>query len=189
MENKILILDLETTGFSPSKSMIAEIGIVSLDVITGEKEILFDQVVKEPAFTPSDVKKSWIVQNRYMSAEEIIRAPFLSDFIAEIQNIINKYPVGATAYNNKFDFRFLDHRGIAFPKKLQCPMLLSTDICKIPKKNGRGWKWPTVTECRAYFFGKDTGYVEAHRGASDAMDEAEIVFELINLGLFEVGNE
>jgi len=35
MENKILIIDIETTGFLP-KGKIVEIGIVELDILTVE---------------------------------------------------------------------------------------------------------------------------------------------------------
>lgn len=99
--------------------------------------------------------------------------------------ILDSYPLGATAFNNEFDFGFLENRNFVFPKKLPCPMKLSTDICKIPHKNGRGNKWPTVEEAFNFFF-PDANFVEKHRGADDAFHEAMIVHELFKLGVFKI---
>jgi len=96
---------------------------------------------------------------------------------SEIQEIINRYPLGATAYNIAFDFSFLKNRRFVFPRKLDCPMLLSTDVCRIPNSYRKGsFKWPKVEEAYAYFFPTEH-YVEKHRGADDAIHEAKIVFE------------
>ena len=102
-----------------------------------------------------------------------------------IQEIINKYPLGATAFNNVFDFDFLESRNFVFPKKLPCPMILSTNICRIPNAKGKGYKWPKVQEAYDFLFG-ETAYVEEHRGGDDAFHEAEIVKELYDRGVFKL---
>ena len=99
----------------------------------------------------------------------------------KVQEIFDKYP--ATAYNKKFDFDFLRDRGLVI-RDLPCPMILATDICKIPHANGYGNKWPKVQEAWDFFF-PDTGYIEKHRGANDAEHEALIVHELHKLGVFK----
>ena len=180
---KILIIDIETTGFSHTSGKIVEIGIVGLDLATGEKQILFDQVCQEYGVTLEELEASWIVQNSSLTADEILSSKLLSDHAEEIQGILNSYEHGATAFNNVFDFGFLESRGFVFPKKLPCPMKLSTDICKIPGKYG--FKWPKVEEAHKHFFG-DIGYVEQHRGADDAFHEADIVYELFKLGVFQL---
>lgn len=184
MNNKILILDIETTGFLP-KGKIVEIGVVELDVMTGEKRILYDQVCKPEGITRKEVEESWIVQNGYMTVEEIRLARPLMHIIEEVQIIVDAYPLGATAYNNKFDFDFLTSVGLRIGKRLPCPMLLSTDICMLPSPRGYGFKWPKVEEAWEFYFGK-TGYVEKHRGADDAFHEADIVYELIKRGVFKI---
>ena len=68
---KILILDIETTGFLKQGGKIVEVGIVSLDLDTGDKKILFDEVMHERPMTKQHVDSSWIVQNKYMTTEEI----------------------------------------------------------------------------------------------------------------------
>ena len=180
---KILIIDIETTGFSHRSAKIVEIGIVELNLATGEKQIVFDQVCQEQGTTIEEIEKSWIVENSTLTTEEILAAKFLHDLSPEIQDIINKYEHGATAFNNVFDFGFLESRGFVFPKKLACPMQLSTNICKIPSP--RGFKWPKVEEAHTHFFG-NVGYIEQHRGADDAFHEADIVLELFKLGVFKL---
>lgn len=183
---KILIIDIETTGFQGQGGKIAEIGIVELCLNSGEKKIVFDKVIN-PNLETDKIKNSWIVQNGYMTTEDILNGVNFETVKEEIQSIINSYPEGATAFNRSFDFNFLESYGINFPKKLPCPMIKSTDICKIPKV-GRGafyggFKWPKVEEAYKYFL-PDSTYEEIHRGADDAFHEADIVFELNKIGKF-----
>lgn len=182
--SKILVLDLETTGFLNENGKIVEIGIVELNLDNGEKKIIYNQVCHEKGITLEDVEKSWIVQNSDLNVEQIKYSPSLDRIKPTVQKILDDYPLGATAFNNSFDFGFMENRGFVFPKKLDCPMKLSTDICQIPSPRG-GFKWPKVQEAYDFFFGK-TDYIEQHRGADDAFHEAEIVFELYKRGVFKL---
>lgn len=183
--SKILIIDIETTGFQQQGGKIVEVGIVELDLSNGNRTILFDEVCHEAGITLEEVEKSWIVQNSDLTTVRIKYSESLTNKSKRIQKILNDYPLGATAFNNAFDFGFLESRGFVFPKKLDCPMKLSTDICKIPHPNGYGLKWPKVEEAHKHFFG-DVGYIEKHRGADDAYFEAEIVYELYKMGIFKI---
>ena len=180
---EILIIDIETTGFLQKGGKIVEVGIVALDLTTGNKMILFDEACHERPITLKEVEDAWIVKNSDLTVEAIRNSRQLKAMKAEIQAILDDYPNGATAFNNAFDFGFLEDRGFRFPKKLDCPMKLSTDICKLPSPRG-GFKWPKVEEAWVHFFG-DTGYIEKHRGADDAFHEADIVMELYKLGIFK----
>lgn len=181
---KILILDIETTHFLQKGGKIVEIGIVELDLTNGDRVKLFDEVCHEKGITLKEVEGAWIIENSDLTVEMIRNSRRLDRMQPEIQEIINKYPLGATAFNNSFDFGFLEDRGFRFPKKLPCPMKLATDICKLPSPRG-GYKWPKVEEAHKHFFG-DVGYVEQHRGADDAYFEAEIVYELYKMGVFKL---
>lgn len=65
-------------------------------------------------------------------------------------------------------------------------MILATDVCKLPSKNGySSYKWPTVEEAWRHLFPSNT-YNELHRGADDARHEALIVFELYQQGIFNI---
>jgi len=179
---KILILDIETTGFLNSGGKIVEVGMVELDLSNGERKIIFSEVCHENGITKEEVENAWIVKNSTLTVEAIRKSKNLNVLKPQIQAILNSYQTGATAFNNAFDFGFMENRGFVFPKKLACPMLLSTDIVAIPSP--RGYKWPKVQEAYNYFFGK-TDYIEQHRGADDAMHEAEIVYELYKRGIFK----
>lgn len=181
---KILILDIETTGFSPKKNFIVEIGIVELDLSNGNRKIIFDHVMHEKGITKKEVEESWVVENTTITVDEIRRSKSLDYYKDEIQDIFNLYPLGVTAYNKKFDFGFLSNRDFKF-NELPCPMLVSTDVCKIPNKWNNGYKWPNVQEAYDFFFAPHN-YIEVHRGGDDAYHEAEIVYELYLRGKFEI---
>ena len=180
---KILVLDLETTGFQKDNGKIVEIGIVELDLNGGKRRIIFDEVVYEAGITAEEVKSSWIVNNSSLTVDAIRNGWELGKVRSEVQGMLNRYHLGATAFNNTFDFGFLESRGFVIPNKLPCPMRLSTDICKIP--GNYGYKFPNLQEAYDFFFGK-TDYVELHRGADDALHEAEIVYELYMRGIFKL---
>jgi DNA polymerase III epsilon subunit-like protein len=182
--SKILIVDIETTGFSPTKNKIVEIGIVSLDLLNGEIEILFNQLVKESGMTLEQLNKSWIVKNEFIKYNDIINANWLSDYFVEIQTIFESYPLGITAFNNSFDLGFLKARGFNWHKTLPCPMKLSQKIVRARDKNG-SVKMPNAQETYNYFF-PGSKYVEKHRGADDAKHEAEIVYKLYRMGIFRL---
>ncbi len=182
--SKILVLDIETTGFLKSGGKIIEIGIVELDLENGEREILFSEVCHEESITLAEIENSWIVKNSDITTKLIKFSGTLESKRKRIQRILDSYPEGATAFNNAFDFGFLENRGFNFVRKLPCPMKLSTDICKLPSPRG-GYKWPKVEEAHLHFFG-NVGYIEKHRGADDAFFEAEIVYKLYQLGIFKV---
>ena len=175
---KIAVVDIETTGFNPRDDCLVEIGIVELDLETGEKRVLFDQIVREDHYTEEHAN-SWVFSNSDLTHEEVMAASPL-DF-ETVQDILIKY--SATAYNKKFDFGFLEYRGFVI-NSLLCPMIVATDVCRIPGRFG-GNKWPTVTEAYNFLFGDDS-YVEKHRGIEDAMDEADIVYELYKLGHYKI---
>lgn len=180
---KILIIDIETTDFLNRGGKIVEIGIVELDLDSGDKKIIYDEVTHEKGITQEEVEKSWIIENSDLTIEAIRKSKCLDLLKDEIQTIINSYGLGATAYNNKFDFGFLKDRGFCFPKELPCPMLLSTNLCKL---NGPyGYKYPKVQEAYDYFVGEND-YTEKHRGADDALHEAQIVYELYKIGIFKL---
>lgn len=181
---KILILDIETTGFLNQGGKIVELGIVELDLSNGNKEIIFNEVCHEKGITLEEINDSWIIKNSDLNINLVKYSGTLESKKQRIQNILNSYPLGATAFNNDFDFGFLQDRGFVFPKKLPCPMKLSTDICKLPSPRG-GYKWPKVEEAHLHFFG-DVGYIEKHRGADDAFFEADIVYRLFQDGVFIV---
>lgn len=187
VDNKILVIDIETTGFLNQGGSIVEIGIVQLDLSNGQITTVYDSLLKEDIFSEKHLLPpfGWIFENSDLTAADLNNAPDAKDVLEEVQSILSEYPLGCTAYNKRFDFGFLCDRGLEI-KELPCPMILSTEICRLPKRNGyAGYKWPSVQEAFEYFF-PDVEYTERHRGADDAHHEAMIVYELFKRGAFKV---
>ncbi|MBS3749079.1 MAG: 3'-5' exonuclease [Candidatus Thermoplasmatota archaeon] len=177
--NEIIVVDIETTGFLKQQGLIVEIGMVKLNLETGKRTIMYDELVKEEGFDKRH-QHAWIFQNSDLCFEKVLKAPPLDYSL--LQELFNTYP--ATAYNKRFDFDFLNDRGLKI-KELDCPMKLSTTLCKLP--GYYGYKWPTVQEAYNFFF-EDNDYVELHRACDDAFHESEIVWELYKQGIFQVPN-
>lgn len=185
--NKILVLDIETTGFLNQGGSIVEIGIVELNLDNGEIKEVYNSLCREEILTAKhrDAPFGWIFRNSDLKVEDVRKAPDFKIVKKEVQEILDKYPLGCTAFNNAFDFGYLRNRGIEI-KSLPCPMKLSTSICKLPNKNGySGYKWPSVEEAFAHFFPEEK-YEEKHRGADDAFHEAKIVYKLFTMGVFKL---
>lgn len=180
---KIAVIDIETTGFQNQGGLIVEIGIVGLDLETGDIKNEFDAIVKEAEFSDRHIRSpfGWVFQNSDLNYEDVSLANSLESYITEIQTILDKYPLGATAFNKQFDFGFLKSRGLII-KELPCIMLTATDVVNLPPNPGYNTpKWPKVEEAWEYFF-PNKNYVEAHRALDDARHEALIAYELYKLG-------
>lgn len=183
-EKKNLIIDIETTGFLKDGGKLVEVGIVELNLENGEKKILFDKVTHEKGVTKEEVEKSWIVEISDLTVEDVRHSKRWDLLKGDVQKIIDSYPLGVTAFNSAFDFTFLETKGINFPKKLACPMLLSTNVLKLKGYYGN-YKWPTVNEAYNFYF-PESKFVEKHRGADDAFHEADIVYELYKSDIFKL---
>ena len=184
---KILVLDIETTGFLNQGGSIVEIGIVELNLDNGEIKEVYNSLCREKILSAKHKEEpfGWIFRNSDLTPEEVRKAPEFEKVKEEVQEILDQYPLGCTAFNNAFDFGFLRSRGFKI-EGLPCPMKLSTNICKIPNRNGyAGYKWPSVEEAFAFFF-PDIDYTEKHRGADDAFHEAMIVHKLFQMNVFKL---
>jgi DNA polymerase III epsilon subunit-like protein len=183
-KTKILVVDIETSGFSYQKDVIFEIGIVSLDLSSGEITTLFDSCGREPHLSARH-RDSWIFSNSDLTPDMVRSAPTMEEIRPKVQSIFSAHS-GMSAFNSKFDFGFLRNRNFVLPKELPCPMILSTEILKLPPKNGYpGFKYPSAQEAWDYYF-PDSPYTEKHRGASDSIMESKIIYEMYRLGIFKV---
>ncbi len=184
---EIAVVDIETSGFQNQGGLIVEIGIVSLDLDTGNITNEFDSIVKEDDFSIKHSQNpfGWVFQNSDLKYEDVVSANSLIEMLPSIQKIFDKFPIGATAFNKQFDFGFLQSRGLKI-RELPCIMLSATDVVDLPPNPGFYTpKWPKVEEAWEYFF-PNIDYIEAHRALDDARHEALIAYELYKLGKFEI---
>ncbi|MHA1458746.1 MAG: 3'-5' exonuclease [Promethearchaeota archaeon] len=178
---KIAIIDIETTDLKPDNGLIIEIGIVELDLITGATKILFDSFVKEPEFG-EEHKNAWIFNNSDLKFEDCVDAPSLNNVKKHIQEIFDHYSL--TAYNNSFDFGFMESRGFIIKKDIPDIMAVAKKACKIMHSRG-GYKNPKMQEAWDNLF-PNTNYIEKHRAVDDAIHEAKILFEMYKRGEYKV---
>ena len=71
---KLLIIDIETTGFVPQGQSIVEIGIVLCDSDTRETIPVFNQIVRDDEFDYNKHKNAWIFQNSDLNIEKVMAA-------------------------------------------------------------------------------------------------------------------
>ncbi len=176
---KLLVIDIETTGLDVETDAIVEIGAALADTDTKEIEVVFDKIIKDETWKPAIHKNAWIFQNSDLKPEQIESAPTLKEVFDELQELITKYDT--VAFNLKFDERFLTKRGFVFNKS-KCLMEAVKNYVVFKNETGRSVK-PSVEEIYNHFLvGKDEAkYVESHRAANDAVDEAKIMFHMIKL--------
>lgn len=171
---KVAVIDIETTDFLDKGGSIVEIGICQLDFKTGGIEPIFDEVINENGFEEDNHVKDWIFENSDLTINDVYAAKSLEHYRIVLQLILTNYRV--TSYNQKFDMAYLRDRGFIIDELFDDPMLLATDICKLPGNFGN-YKWPKVTEAYKHFF-PDKEYNEKHRAYQDAVDEAIILYKI-----------
>jgi len=171
---KILILDIETTGFNQYVDAIVEVGMALVDTNTSKIERIYDKVVKDDRFDEKKHKDAWIFENSTLKVEDVLNAPSLNSLKGEIQSLLDEYPL--TAFNMKFDTKFMDAVGFKF-KPTKCLMEASKPFNKNFDRRGRQ-KTPSVEEIYAQFYPNET-YIEEHRGCDDAYHEGKILLKLV----------
>lgn len=181
---KIIVLDIETTGFNSKLDAIVEIGMVLTDTNTKEKKVIFDQVVKDPLFDEEKHKNAWVFNNTSLKVEDVVNAKPIEYYRNELQSLFNKY--GMTAFNMKFDASFMEERGFKL-KRTKCLMEASRPYNKNLDARGNK-KMPKVPEIYAQFF-PESNYDEIHRGCDDAFHEADILLKLVELKSEETNNK
>lgn len=187
---KVVVLDIETTGFDHEHDCILELGIVELDLSNGEVETLFNSTFKEKHLSAKH-HSAWIFKNEFMNQSDVRDALDIEHYRTEIQDILDKYSGKITAWNRSFDVGFLSSRGFKFGESVEDPMAASTSYFKIPQKTK--WatinfgvnKYPSAQEAWDILF-PGNPKIEEHRGLSDAIMEAGIIYALHSKGVYKI---
>ena len=176
MSEIIYVLDIETDHLNFKFGSILEIGIVSLNFLSGEIISVFSSLVQEKKkINPG----AWIFKNSSLNFLDLITAPVLDDLKFEFQKLFLQGEF--TAFNQKFDFGWLESRGFKFPYKFLDPMLILTPIMKLNHKYYSN-KYPSVEEAFLFLFKEQIK--ETHRALEDATIEAKIILEMAKKGYF-----
>jgi DNA polymerase III epsilon subunit-like protein len=88
--------------------------------------------------------------------------------------------LGAELVRRNKPLRFLEVPGI-------CTMKSTTEVCRLPRPGGFGFKWPTLEELHIYVFGRS--YQGAHDAATDLEACARCFFRLLQAGHYPMPGE
>ena len=171
---KLLIIDIETTGYIPEGHSIVEIGIVLCDSDTRETIPVFNQIVKDDEWDYNKHKYAWIFQNTNLTPEQVNRANHINHYKKELQALFDKYYI--TAYNKRFDVSFMSARGFKL-RDVKDLQENAKDIAKTLTGNRRP---PSVQRLYNWFFPEEA-YIEKHRGLDDALMEAKIFYKFCDM--------
>jgi DNA polymerase III epsilon subunit-like protein len=176
---EIAIIDIETTGLDPAVDSIIQVGMVVLDVGTGEIRPLLNVTCQErDKHVSSD---AWIFKQSKLSYERVLCSSDFSVYLPELQSLVSRYC--CTSYNIRFDFGFLESRGIRFGAVFKDIMMIAGAVCKyidsinkvsnIPPRYSMERVYSTLFPSRAYS--------ESHLALEDAIDEAKILYRCLLL--------
>ncbi|MFW6272553.1 MAG: hypothetical protein ACOC2U_02085 [bacterium] len=185
MAKEILIVDIKTTGYLNQGGKIIEIGIVKLDLETGNKEPIYDSLIKEDGFDISHTKEpfEWGFNNSNLSFQQVLQAPNLENQRELIQDLFYEYK--ATAYDKQFNFGFLKDRGFKI-NELACPMLILTPLINLKSNKENKSKGPTLKEAFEFLYKHMIYGDEYHSALHDSVHAASIVYELYRQGRMDI---
>ncbi len=129
-EESFVIVDVETTGASPLRDRIIDIGIIRIE--KGEIVERYSTVIDPEKYVPPS-----IFSLTGISEQEIQRAPTFNDIAQDIKSLLD----GAifVAHNARFDYGFIKNElkraGISFNAKCLCTVKLSRALFPRERKH------------------------------------------------------
>ena len=163
IKKKIVVLDLETTGFSPFSEEITEVGFVTLDGGTLEVMGMFDSLIDIKGKIPQKVASITNINNE-MTKKFGLPKEVVGTYLREaLKDAI------VVAHNASFDFSFLAHHFDVEPDYFYDTLSLSRIAFPDEKKHD------LKTVCQRFSVPLD-GH---HRALNDAMATAVILKVLL----------
>jgi len=191
---KYVILDCETTGlFDFSQRADAEgqprLASLGLFIVDEQRRVIGAE--------------SWYVQpDGWSMSEEAGKVNGLTDeflmehgepvelLLSHYADMIDEGHVIST-YNSQYDTKIMrgEMRRAGMDDRFEqtnnlCLMRACTDICKVPRAKGKGYKWPTLAEACDHF---NIWNPDKHSAVGDALAALQVFFKLDALGLLPEG--
>ena len=158
--------------------LIVEIGIVELDINTGERKILFNAPIYEDGVEKCNGMGAFNISN--LDIIDVKKSNGLESYREVLQFIFDNYRI--TSYNTTFDLEILELRGFKIPKKMMDMMKFVRRLLPKGKYNFE-FAYRYFYNLRENVTGKylkNKNYEEQHRAIDDAIHEVELLFLLIN---------
>lgn len=183
------ILDCETTGLfnfalpadAEGQPRLAHLAMIFVDADLQEESVV-DLLVKPDGWTmPPEVAAINHLPNELLLEKGLPVAHVLQAYIDAVDQgrII-------VCHNSQFDLKVMrgELRRAGMDDRFErtpniCTMRALTDICQIPKANGKGFKFPKLSEAMAHFKIEQHG---AHSAGGDAQSALELFRKLKELG-------
>lgn len=188
----LLFFDCETTGLPKDyKASYTDVDnwprVISLAWILAKDDgeiIRKKHCLIRPDGWQMPTEKFWI-DNGFSHEKSMAEGLDINDVIDEFR--FDKHQADAlVGHNLSFDHRIVWAEHIRCSREPRsgmpkiCTMMSSTNVCKIPKAKGYGYKWPKLEELYSFLFKK--GFDNAHDALADVEATAECFFELVKRG-------
>ncbi len=182
-----LFFDTETSGFIPkdekdlTKGRMIQLGWILTDNKGSELNV-GDFLIKPEGFTEIE-EGALKVHN--IPFEKCVKAGQPVDWVLRKFLACCHQADFIIAHNCSFDDKVIS-REISIASLLNsqpwfntpkfCTMKTTTEVCKIKKRGGKGYKWPTLQELHTHLFGH--GFKGAHDAITDVRAMAKCFFKL-----------
>lgn len=185
--NLTLFFDTETTGLLNKSKPLTD---PTQPYLVQLAALLFDETGTEVASLNTLVKTDgWIIPQVVVNIHGIskekadMEGKSMLEVLVEFDKLLEQCKL-LVAHNMEFDLNILAiaYARLARPhtfldKGQFCTMNEATDLCKIPKKHGTGYKWPKLTEVHQHFFGMPLA--DGHNAMNDVRATAAIYYKII----------
>lgn len=190
----ILFFDTETTGLGPRGEPLTPANVnewprmvqlaYTLDDETHTETVSRNWIIKPDGYEIPP----WIADIHGITTERALREGVpLATAVEDFYQLLLAADL-IVAHHYRFDHGVLGGellRGgwenVLDTKPYCCTMMASTKYCSIPQRNGRGIKWPSLTELHAKLFG--CGFDGAHDASNDVAAGVRCYWELKRKGL------
>jgi DNA polymerase III subunit epsilon len=179
---KYAVIDTETSGLfdfgkpadAEGQPRLAELAIIMLN------EDLSTDMAIDLYVNPNGWKMREEAAKIHGLTDEFLASHGVAvlDVLKQYVNLIDDGYVIA-AYNAQYDTKVMrgELRRAGLPDRFEttpniCVMRALTDICQIPRANGRGWKFPKLEEACRHFKIEQSG---AHTALGDALVTAQLL--------------
>lgn len=161
----LVVMDVETTGFAPSKCEILEVSAIKFD--TGMIPISAFTTLCRPS-KPIPAEASAV---NHITDDMVANAPTFS----QVAPALTEYMKGChvAGHNLEFDLRFIFAHGVMLPEKVRFYDTLDLAHLTVPNSSVSNYKLDTL--CHYYGIWRDG----AHRSLSDCYATAKLLPKLI----------